>query len=329
MVKLSIIILNFNDQHFLPECLDSLKQQILKDFEIIVVDNGSDNWSHLELTRILKQYSNDLNIKLIQSKFNLFFAGGNNKGLKQANGDYICLLNNDTTVNPDFVEKSIKCMESLGSFGFMSPRINFYDDKNKPRFWGSKITPFSLDFIAPLSKVYLKGVKKSGHAAGAALFTSKEIMNKIGLLDEIFFIYYEEVDWCTRAKKEYGLENYYYPGTVVYHKEAPSKTEKYYKYYLHLRNFQIFVWKNYSLLTVLSFYFIHYQYYIIKSYLAAIFRFKFKRFLIIPRAVILGFIIGLRRRSNRDCKKYSIKEYRYLKYLVKNKIKFLGIDFKG
>jgi len=329
MVKLSIIILNFNDQHFLPECLDSLEKQTLKDFEIILVDNGSDYHSHLELIKILNQYKNNLAIKLVQSKYNLFFAGGNNKGLKYTGGKYICLLNNDTVVNSDFVKKSIKCMESLTSFGFMSPRINFYDDKRKPRFWGSRITPFSLDFITPLKKVYLNEIKESGHAAGAALFTSKETINKLGQLDEIFFIYYEEVDWCTRAKKRYGLNNYYYPGTVVFHKEVLSKTEKYYNYYLHLRNYQIFVWKNYSLIIILTFYLFHYPYYLIKSYIAAIYRFKFKRFLIIPRAAIMGLIIGVRRRSNRGCKKYMGKDYRYLKNLVKNNIRFLGFYFKG
>jgi len=97
-------------------------------------------------------------------------------------------------------------METLGPFGFMSPRINFYDDKSKPRFWGSSISPKSLDFIEPLKKIYLRSAKKSGHAAGAALFTSKDIINKLGILDEIFFIYYEEIDWCTRARKMLSLD---------------------------------------------------------------------------------------------------------------------------
>jgi len=329
MVILSIIILNFNDQHYLPECLDSLKNQTFKDFEIILVDNGSNLKDYSELKSILEQYKKDLTIILIRSKNNLFFAGGNNKGIKLANGEYICLLNNDTTVNQDFIENSVKFMTNLDRFGFMGPRINFYDDKNKPRFWGSKITPLSLDFIKPLNNIYQTKARESGHAAGAALFTTKEIITKIGILDEIYFMYYEEVDWCTRARKKYNVKNYYFPGTVVYHKELLSTKEKYYKYYLHLRNIQIFVWRNYRFFVILSFYFIHYPYHILKSYIAAILRRRFNRFLIIPRAIIMGFIIGTRRKFNRVCKKQILKEYRYLKKLEKNRIIFCKFEFKG
>ena len=223
----SIIIVNYNKNQDTLDCLKSLKNQTYNNFEILLVDNGSEYNSFLELKKELKQFKDDLEIALIRNKVNLYFAGGNNKAIKIADGEYICLLNNDTVVSPDFIEKMVEFLEENSDAGMISPKIKVYKNKNYLWYAGAYVNlrKASVSRLRgrweydPQNQKYNK-VMLTDYAAGTALFLKKEVIKKIGLLDESFFMYYEETDWNLRAKKK-GYKIYYVPTTIIYHNVTP------------------------------------------------------------------------------------------------------------
>ena len=132
----SIIILNYNrnnDNSITIECLKSLENQIYSKFEIILVDNGSDHKYFLELKKDITQFHKSLNIRLIRMERNLFFVSANNKAIKKAKGEIICLLNKDTEVMPDFLEKMVHFLKNHPKAGLICPKIKVY--KNKAYIW--------------------------------------------------------------------------------------------------------------------------------------------------------------------------------------------------
>lgn len=213
--------------------------------EVIVVDNGS---KVNEAKDISSRYPR---VKTIRSEANLGFAGGNNLGIKEARGRYLFLVNNDTVFDPYCVEPLIQRLETSHSIGIVCPKIRFS--------WGDRHIQFAG--YTPLSAVTLRnraigfdepdrGQYQTPHptpyAHGAAMMISREALDKVGLMPECYFLYYEELDWSlmfTRA----GYEIWYEPGTTIYHKESrttgvnsPLKT-----YYV-TRNRLLFASRNYS-----------------------------------------------------------------------------------
>lgn len=317
MIKVSIIIINFNNNQLIIDCIKSLTHQNLKNFEVIIVDNSENDGKISELEKLLIPFKEVIKIKLIKNKINLFFASGVNIGIKNSVGEYICILNNDTIVESDFLEKSIAFLDSVEKIGFLSPKINYYELPEKTWYSGCKIKPFSKKLIYHFDRVNLNIIQETGYAAGTALFIKKETLDKIGALDEIFFMYYDELDWNFRAKK-YGFKNIYFPRTTVYHRIGidNSNKNKLYKFYLKLRNFQIFAWKNFSFKDFLSFYISHYIFEISTNLLNTIYKRKIRKIFIMIRAICMGFLIGMRRKFHKQCRKYIIIEYYYVKKLI-------------
>lgn len=324
----SIILVNFNNNHFTLECLESLNNLTYDNFEIIIVDNGSEYNTYLDLKRKIKDFEDKLKIKLIRSNYKLYFAAGTNKGLKIAKGDYICLLNNDTEVVSDFLEKPIAYLEKNENVGMLCTKILFFHDKNRIWYAGAYLNPRSIYFsyhigLNQKDNGKYDEIKETDYANGAALFTKHEVFQEIGLLDEIFFMYVEDTDWNLRAKEK-GYKLIYFPETVVYHKVNPIKKENRLGYrenpfqvYLYTRNKVIFTLKNYSFLDIILFFCI----YQLRATFFEIFlsiRQKKPKFLIAQfRALIMGIVIGLRRRTNRNCRKIMKKEYKYINMFQK------------
>jgi len=125
----SVIILNYNKYNFTLNCLESLLKQTYKNFEVILVDNGSKYQSFLELKKHIGEFEKKLNVILIRNNRNLYFAGGNNKAIKRAQGDFVCLLNYDTIVMPDFIEEMVKFLKKTPNAGMITPKIKIYKDK--------------------------------------------------------------------------------------------------------------------------------------------------------------------------------------------------------
>jgi len=320
----SIIILNYNNYSLTVDCLKSLTKQIYSNFEIILVDNGSKNSNYLALKKNLAQFKKSLNIRLIRNNRNLYFGGGSNKAIKLAQGDYICLLNNDTIVLPDFIEKMVNFLENNSDAGMITPKIKFYKDKDY--IWNAGASINYRKTIVVINRGYLEydpldekynDIEQIGFAPGTALFIKRKVIDEIGLMDEIFLMYHEDPDWNFRAQQR-GYKSYYVPTTIVYH-NVPTTTDErrvLFNFYFFKRNSNILVWKYAGLsdliyFSIISFFAILYEIvlHLINRKLV---------FLFFPLyALYRGMIIGVKRRTNRSCRKNLIKDYHIVRRLQK------------
>lgn len=215
---MSIVTVNYNGYKDTCELIDSIPFN--EEMEVIVVDNGS---QEDEASIIQKRYPN---IKVIRSDKNLGFAGGNNLGIKEAKGKYLYLINNDTIFklfNPHIL---IKKLETSPKIGMVCPKIRFAWDNNPIQFAG--YTPFSKITIRNKAIGFGeedKGQYDSSHqtpyAHGAAMMVKREVIDKVGLMPECYFLYYEELDWSMMISRA-GYEIWYEPDCTIYHKESQS-----------------------------------------------------------------------------------------------------------
>ena len=254
----SIVTVNYNGLIYTRDFLKSLQKISYSNVEIFVVDNASSQ--SIEPLKIEFPF-----VTFILSQVNLGFAGGNNLAIKQAKGKYCLLLNNDTEVDPNFLEPLVDLMESNSNIGICSSKLLYFASPNILEFAGSKGVNlytgrgFAIGHKEPdhegLNRSY-----KTELAHGAALMISMALIEKIGLMAELFFLYYEEVDFCERAKRA-GFEIWYCGKSKVFHKESMSvgKDSPMKIYYL-TRNRIIFTRRNTSglqkIAALLFFYFV-------------------------------------------------------------------------
>ena len=269
-MKVSIIILNYNGQKDTLECLESVNQ--VRRFKglkvnIIVVDNNSSDGSVKAIRNKFPQ------IKVIQNQKNLGFAQGNNIGIRYAlknNTDYIMLLNNDTLVEKNFLVQLIKAMEKDNEIGIISPKIYFapgfefhkdrYKNKDKGRvIWYAgglldwqNILASHLG-VDEIDNGQYNKITETSFVTGCCMLIKREVFNKIGLFNPKYFLYWEDIDLCFRAKKA-GFKIFYAPQAKIWHKNASSsggagqKTSVYYQ----TRNRLLFTFKYASLKTKLA-----------------------------------------------------------------------------
>ena len=241
--NISIITINYNGLKDTCELIDSIPFK--ENLEVIVVDNAS---KEDEASIISEKYPL---VKVIRSNKNLGFAGGNNLGIKEAKGDYILLINNDTYFKDFNIDNLIERLESSDKIGIVCPKLRFA--------WGSN--PIQFAGYTPLSAITLRnhaigfgeedhGQYNTAHptpyAHGAAILIKREAIDKVGLMPECFFLYYEEIDWSmmfTRA----GYEIWYDPTCTVYHKESQTtgQNSPLRTYYI-TRNRLLLVKRNYK-----------------------------------------------------------------------------------
>ena len=242
--KLSIITINYNGLKDTCELIESLPLED-KSIEVIVVDNAS---KEDEAVIIASRYPQ---VKVIRSEQNLGFAGGNNLGIKAAQGKYLFFINNDAILKPQTSDLShlISRFETDAMIGMVCPKICFAWGDNPIQFAG--YTPLSRYTMRNRSigfgdsdKGQYDNAHPTPYAHGAAMMVKREALEKVGLMPECYFLYYEELDWSmmfTRA----GYSIWYEPTCTIYHKESqatgqnsPLKT-----YYL-TRNRLLFVKRN-------------------------------------------------------------------------------------
>lgn len=233
--KIFIIILHYNGFEDLKKCLETLPRLSVKDCQIqtLVVDNGSKPRVLADLKVFLKQNtgSNGLhlqNLRLIENGRNLGFAKGNNVGIKLAlndGADYILLLNNDTKIEMNFLESLLKLDAPIAS-----PIVKFREFKDKPKLMfdlGGFVNWWTgRTYHLNAYKEDLKGFKKrffleADYVAGCCMLIKREVFERIGLLDEKYFIYFEDVDFCITAKK-HGFKVIVDLKSVIYHKLGGS-----------------------------------------------------------------------------------------------------------
>lgn len=209
----SIIIVSWNGEERLKKCLPTLAKQTYPRVELIFVDNGSTDKS-LEL---LNKYFPKA--KIIRNQTNLGFAYPNNQGLEVAEGEYIYLLNNDTTVEPDFLEKMVEEFEINPEIDIAQSKILLDSDKTLLDSAGAYITKTGFLMYEGLEAKDSAEFSKNYEiffSKGAAMMVRKKVTEKIGLFDPRYFAYFEEADFCWRAHLA-GFTTWFVPASVVYH----------------------------------------------------------------------------------------------------------------
>lgn len=221
---ISIIILNWNGAADTLACLDSLAALTYPNFNVVVVDNGSTDDS---LAR-LRPYTAPYPLTLLETGRNLGYAGGNNVGTQHAldhGADFVLVLNNDTTGAPDLLDRLLEAAQRTPDAGVFSARIMYFDEREKVWFDGARWNPASMQLEWPGQDSQESALGTMDHdtdyASGAALFFRAGVARQIGLLDETFFLVWEEVDWCFRARKA-GWRNIVVPAAKVWHKIGVS-----------------------------------------------------------------------------------------------------------
>lgn len=255
--KVSIIILSWNTQKLLEQCLKSIPFST----EIIVVDNGSTDDS-LQSINLLKWP----NLKVIANKNNLGFAKGNNQGIEVATGDLIMLLNSDTTVQKGAIERLVSFYEKQKDKNIaFSPLLLNSDGTVQeeyymrfPNLW--QVFGYHQPLFRPIfMKTFLRQLIVSQikdnpfeveQLPGAVLMASREVWQKVGLLDEDYQFLYEDVDWSWRAKKM-GVKLIVVPEARITHLGGGSwkqklKTDSFEFYRDYFKALLLFVKKNYG-----------------------------------------------------------------------------------
>lgn len=242
-MKLSIVIVNYNTKDLTIQTIESVLDTVKNiEYEIFLVDNAS---ADLSVENFEKQYGDNERINFIFSKENLGFAKGNNIALDKCKGDFVLLLNSDTIVKDDAIEKCIDYMERCHEIGALGPKIllgNGSLDHACKRGFPTPEASFyymmGMDKKYPESKKYGRyrmsylnddSIGEVDALTGAFMMVRREVIEQVGKLDESFFMYAEDIDWCLRIK-ENGWKIVYYPEAKIIHlKGQSSKKRRRYK----------------------------------------------------------------------------------------------------
>lgn len=264
--KLTLVILNYNSQFWLKKTLTTLKKHYLDktntSVKTIVVDNDSEDDS-VELVKTEFPW-----VGLIESDKNLGFSAGNNLALKQVESQYVMLLNNDVEFKPDSdLDQLVKFMDNHSKAAVCTPKLLLADGsldmachRGEPTFWASVSYFIGLEKLFPQHQWFaqyhqtyknLDTIHNVDACSGAAMLVRTKAMNQVGLLDERFFMYAEDLDWCKRFREQ-GYDISYYPEIELIHHKYKSgiKTES------DLTSIQA---KQYFYNTMLQYYDKHYR----------------------------------------------------------------------
>jgi len=234
----SVIVLNYNAGELLLNCVDSLKKSTYTNLEILVVDNISSDNSQKKCKEKFPE------IKLIQNNENLGYCGGNNVGIKEAKGKFIVILNPDTIVEPNCISELVSAYNKFGE-GLYQPKILSLTEENIIQSTGNMLHVFGFGFARDKGNKVMDKIEeteKIGYASGTCLFTSREVIDKVGLLDEFLFLYHDDLDLGWRAA-QIGINSYYVPKSKIFHVESYSLKWSSKKFYWLERN------RKYCLLT--------------------------------------------------------------------------------
>jgi len=239
----SIVSVNFNQVEVTCALIESLNKISYPNIEIIIIDNHS---TKDDPSVIKKKYPG---IIYIENPINYGFAAGNNFGLMRARGEYVLLLNNDVEVPVGFLEPLVEKLEKNKNIGAASPLIKFYYQPDTIQYAGfTPINPITMRNASigywEKDKGQYNVDKETAYAHGAAMIVPMRVIKEIGLMSYIFFLYYEEADWCARVTKA-GYKIYYISNSFIYHKESVSTGKlSALKIYYQNRNRIVFMRRN-------------------------------------------------------------------------------------
>jgi hypothetical protein len=247
----ALVVLNWNNAEDTLRCLASLEHLTYPDYEIVVVDNGSSDDSAPQIRAAYPA------VTLIETGANLGYAGGNNVGIRytlEHGAQFVCILNNDIIVEPMFLEPLLATLQNDPAIGVVTPLIAVLNAPESIWALGSSINRRT----ATVTRLHV-GDKVSTWrdgspfvvdvASGSAMLVKREVLETVGLMDEDFFLYYEETDWCLRVQ-EAGYPIVAVPSAIVLHKVSATlgETSPVIDYYM-LRNHLRFVNRHWTGLT--------------------------------------------------------------------------------
>ena len=250
----AIVILNYKGLEDTIECVESIKKITYKDFFCVIVDNHSEDGSYENL---LKRFPEHV---VIGSDKNSGYANGNNLGIKyaiQEGAEYVCILNNDTIVEPNFLTILVEQMKKDNTIGIAGPKICEYFQPEIVQSTGAMINLYmgktpSLNARMEERKVSDQ-IIKCDYVGGACLMIKCEMIEKVGLIPECYFLFFEETEWCLRAKKN-NYQVVCVPRAKIFHKgsAAIKKISGLSEYYFY-RNQVVFEKRNASKIQFITF----------------------------------------------------------------------------
>ena len=241
MPEISVIILNWNGKPFLQDCLCAMRRQTFRDFETILVDNGSTDGS-VEYVRT--QFPE---VKLLALPENLGFAGGNIAGYAQANGNLVVLLNNDTEAHPNWLEEIHRASGAFPNAGSFASKMMYFDERSRVENGGFDLgaagATIDIGRDEPDGPAWTQQRQVFGGCGGAVAYR-RTMLEDIGFLDPDFFMTYEDVDLSFRAQLR-GHKCLYVPGAIVYHRyRATNKKTPSRQVFYSQRNIEFVYLKN-------------------------------------------------------------------------------------
>ena len=263
--KVAIIIVNWKQYELTKSCLSTLKSSKFNDFQIILIDNES---NQKDLKNLKNQFDQ---VKTFTSEKNLGFTGANNIGINYAiknQFEYVMLLNNDTEIDKNFINPLLEAFQKYNKLGAVQPVImNFYQNKKVWNAGGNLNKFFGYTSVIKKPK-YIN--RKIDWITGCCILIKTVVIKKVGLLDENFFAYYEDVDWSIRIKKA-GYDLAVVKSSLIYHhgskaskNESSEGTLSPFVHYLNIRNHIFLLRKNKDIFN--SFGILVFQFFKILSY---------------------------------------------------------------
>lgn len=234
MIDLSVIIVSWNAKKYLLDCLQSIYLETTShEIEVIVVDNASTDGSSTEVKIKFP------NVKLIQNETNMGFATANNIGIKRSSGRYICLVNSDIKILDRCLDRMCVYMDENSSIGMLGPKILNKDMTQQkscrqfPTLWNNFCPAIGLDKLFPNMNIFCgeqvpisgDNIHKVEVLSGCLMMVRRNALDEVGLLDELFFIYSEDVDWCKRFW-EMNWNVIFYPCARAVHYGEGSATNE-------------------------------------------------------------------------------------------------------
>ncbi|BAV10241.1 hypothetical protein SAMN05421788_104388 [Filimonas lacunae] len=245
MPSVSVITVNFNQPEVTEALLASIRlKNTFKLLDIIVVDNGS------TANPVPKWQIEYPDIQFIRSDKNLGFAGGNNLAILQAKGDYLFFVNNDTIFTEGLVETLVGTLQTHEQVAMVSPKIHYFQQPGLLQYAGFTEMNYYTARNACIGQFeedkgqYDNATGETGFAHGAAMMVKRTAIEKVGVMLDSFFLYYEEMDWCARMKQA-GYSIWVNTSALIYHKESVSVGAKSaLKEYFMNRNRLLFIRRN-------------------------------------------------------------------------------------
>jgi GT2 family glycosyltransferase len=236
----AIIVLNWNGRDDTVACVESLRGSNYQNAKVLIVDNGSTDDSVAEFARRFPD------LRCIQNGENRGFAEGNNVGMRAAlaeGADYVFLLNNDATIEPEALDRLVAAAEAQPDVGIVGPKILYRDEPRRIWYAGGTISPLGRMGHEGWNRIdegQWDAPRETGYVTGCAFLVKRAVLVKVGLFAPEYFLLFEEADLCVRARRE-GFRCWVEPRAIVRHKVSSSfggLSPQYYYYFM--RNYLLF-----------------------------------------------------------------------------------------